>query len=31
MVLTEDFMIKIGALKARIPYDKLVTHDFLPR
>lgn len=31
VVLTEDFMIKIGALKARIPYDKLVTHDFLPR
>lgn len=29
--LTEEFMIRIGALKARIPYDKLVTNEFLPR
>ena len=28
--LTEDFLVKIGALKARIPYDQLVTRDFLP-
>ncbi|OLC36235.1 MAG: hypothetical protein AUH81_08380 [Candidatus Rokubacteria bacterium 13_1_40CM_4_69_5] len=31
VTLTEEFMIKIGALKARIPYDKLVTHDVLPK
>lgn len=29
--VTEDFMIKIGALKNRIPYDKLVTNEYLPR
>jgi ABC-type nitrate/sulfonate/bicarbonate transport system substrate-binding protein len=29
--LTQDFMLKIGALKAPIPYEELVTHDFLPR
>ncbi len=31
VALTEDFLIKIGALRARIPYDKLVTHEFLPK
>jgi ABC-type nitrate/sulfonate/bicarbonate transport system substrate-binding protein len=31
VALTEDFLLKIGALKARIPYDKLVSNDFLPR
>lgn len=31
LALTTDFMPKIGAIKARIPYDKLVTQDFLPR
>ena len=29
--LTEDFMIKIGALKNRIPYEKLVTNESLPK
>lgn len=29
--LTEDFMIKIGALKNRIPYEKLVTNEYLPK
>jgi NitT/TauT family transport system substrate-binding protein len=28
---TQDFMLKIGAIKAPIPYEALVTHDFLPR
>jgi ABC-type nitrate/sulfonate/bicarbonate transport system substrate-binding protein len=31
VALTEDFMLKIGAIKSRIPYDKLVTQDYLPR
>jgi len=31
VALTEDFMLKIGALKSRIGYDKLVTNDYLPR
>ena len=31
VTLTEEFMIKIGALQARIPYDKLVTHAVLPK
>jgi len=31
VALTEDFMIKIGALKGRIGYDKLVNNEFLPR
>lgn len=29
--LTEDFMIRIGAIKARIPYEKLVTNESLPK
>jgi len=24
-------MLKIGAIKTKIPYDKLVTNDFLPK
>jgi NitT/TauT family transport system substrate-binding protein len=31
VTLTEDFLLKIGALKARIGYDKLVTNEFLPK
>ena len=31
VTLTEDFLLRIGALKARIGYDKLVTNDFLPK
>lgn len=31
VALTQDFLLKIGALKARIPYDKLVTHEYLPK
>jgi sulfonate transport system substrate-binding protein len=31
LMLTEDFLLKIGALKTRIGYDKLVTNDFLPK
>ena len=29
--LTQDFMIRIGALRAPIPYEALVTHEFLPK
>jgi NitT/TauT family transport system substrate-binding protein len=29
--LTEEFLLKIGALKGRIGYDKLVSNDYLPR
>ena len=29
--LTQDFLLKIGALKNPIPYDAIVTHDFLPK
>jgi hypothetical protein len=29
--LTESFMLKIGAIKTTIPYEKLVTNDYLPR
>lgn len=29
--LTQDFMLKIGALKAPIPYEAIVTHEFLPK
>jgi len=29
--LTQDFMMRIGALKAPVPYEAFVTHDFLPR
>jgi len=29
--LTQDFMLKIGAVKTRVPYEAIVTHDFLPR
>jgi len=29
--LTQEFMMKIGALKAPIPYEELVSPDFLPR
>jgi sulfonate transport system substrate-binding protein len=31
VALTEEFMLKIGAIKSRIPYDKLVSNDYLPR
>ena len=31
LTLTEDFLLRIGALKARIGYDKLVTNDYLPK
>jgi hypothetical protein len=31
VALTTDFMLKIGAIKARIPYDKLVTQEYLPK
>ena len=30
VTLTQDFLRKIGALKTTIPYDQLVTGDFLP-
>jgi NitT/TauT family transport system substrate-binding protein len=30
VVLTQEFLRKIGALKTSIPYDQLVTHEFLP-
>jgi NitT/TauT family transport system substrate-binding protein len=29
--LTQEFLRKVGALKTVIPYDQLVTHEFLPR
>lgn len=31
VALTQDFMLKIGAIRNRIPYDKLVTHEYLPK
>lgn len=31
VTLTEDFLLKIGALKARIAYDKLVSNEYLPK
>jgi len=31
VALTMDFLLKIGALKSRIPYDKLVTNEYLPK
>jgi len=31
VTLTQDFLRKIGALKTVIPYDQVVTHEFLPR
>ncbi len=30
VTLTQDFLRKIGALKTIIPYDQLVTDEFLP-
>lgn len=29
--LTQDFLRKVGALKTTIPYDEVVTNEFLPR
>ena len=31
VTLTQEFLRKIGALKTTIPYDQLVTNEFLPR
>lgn len=31
VTLTQEFLRKVGALKSVIPYDQLVTHEFLPR
>jgi ABC-type nitrate/sulfonate/bicarbonate transport system substrate-binding protein len=31
VMLTQEFLRKVGALKASIPYDQLVTNEFLPR
>jgi len=31
VTLTQEFLRKVGALKTVIPYDQLVTHEFLPR
>jgi hypothetical protein len=31
VTLTEDFLLKIGALKGRIGYDKLVSNEYLPK
>jgi ABC-type nitrate/sulfonate/bicarbonate transport system substrate-binding protein len=31
VTLTQEFLRKIGALKMTIPYDQLVTNEFLPR
>jgi hypothetical protein len=31
VTLTQDFLRAVGALKATLPYDQLVTNDFLPR
>jgi ABC-type nitrate/sulfonate/bicarbonate transport system substrate-binding protein len=28
---TQDFLLKIGALKAPVPYEAIVTHDYLPK
>ena len=29
--LTQDFLIKIAALKGPLPYDAIVTHEYLPK
>lgn len=31
VTLTQEFLRKVGALKSTIPYDQLVTNEFLPR
>ena len=31
VTLTQEFLRKVGALKTAIPYDHVVTHEFLPR
>ena len=31
VTLTQAFLRNVGALKSTIPYDQLVTHEFLPR
>jgi len=31
VTLTQEFLRKVGALKTTIPYDQLVTNEFLPR
>lgn len=31
VTLTQEFLRKVGVLKTVIPYDQLVTHEFLPR
>ena len=31
VTLTQDFLRKIGAIKSTIPYEHVVTNDFLPR
>lgn len=31
VTLTQEFLRKVGALKTAIPYDELVSNDFLPR
>jgi NitT/TauT family transport system substrate-binding protein len=31
VTLTQDFLRKVGALKTTIPYDQVVTNEFLPR
>lgn len=31
VMLTQEFLRKVGALKATIPYDQIVTNEYLPR
>jgi NitT/TauT family transport system substrate-binding protein len=31
VTLTQEFLRRVGALKATIPYDQIVTNEFLPR
>jgi len=31
VTLTQDFLRRVGAIKSVIPYDQVVTNEFLPR
>ena len=30
-LLTQEFLRRVGAIKSVIPYDQIVTNEFLPR
>jgi hypothetical protein len=31
VTLTQDFLRRVGAIKSVVPYDQVVTNEFLPR